>query len=104
MILLVHLQFMEPDGSWGVLSLGLFADGSYGDGWNGVPGTVKGLFYGDGKQFLAELIGGLTCFVFVFVVMYIFFKICKIPPLVSDQMLQMKLQVWIFLKWAFMVM
>jgi len=23
------------------------------------------------------LIGGLTCFVFVFVVMYIFFKICK---------------------------
>ncbi len=64
-------------GLWGVLSLGLFADGSYGDGWNGVPGTVKGLFYGDGKQFLAELIGGLTNFVFVFVVMYIFFKICK---------------------------
>ena len=62
-------------GFWGVLSLGLFADGSYGDGWNGVPGTVKGLFYGDGKQFVAELIGGLTCFVFVFVVMYIFFKL-----------------------------
>src|SRR6202035_941352 len=64
------------NGFWGVLSLGLFADGSYGDGWNGVAGTVKGLFYGDAKQFLAELIGGLTCFVFVFVVMYIFFKIC----------------------------
>lgn len=64
------------NGFWGVISLGLFADGSYGDGWNGVPGTVKGLFYGDGKQFLAELIGGVTCFVFVFVVMYIFFKIC----------------------------
>ncbi len=64
------------NGLWGVLALGLFADGSYGDGWNGVPGTVKGLFYGDGKQFLAELIGGVTCFVFVFVVMYIFFKIC----------------------------
>ncbi len=63
------------NGFWGVLSLGLFADGSYGDGWNGVSGTVKGLFYGDPKQFLAELIGGLTCFVFVFVVMYIFFKI-----------------------------
>jgi Amt family ammonium transporter len=62
-------------GLWGVLSLGLFADGSYGDGWNGVPGTVKGLFYGDGKQFVSELIGGLTCFVFVFVVMYIFFKL-----------------------------
>jgi Amt family ammonium transporter len=64
------------NGFWGVLSLGLFADGSYGDGWNGVPGTVKGLFYGDASQFLAELIGGLTNFVFVFVVMYIFFKIC----------------------------
>jgi Amt family ammonium transporter len=64
------------NGFWGVLSLGLFADGSYGDGWNGVPGTVKGLFYGDASQFLAELIGGLTCFVFVFIVMYIFFKIC----------------------------
>jgi Amt family ammonium transporter len=63
------------NGFWGVLSLGLFADGSYGDGWNGVPGTVKGLFYGDGKQFLAELIGGLTCFVFVYTVMYLFFKL-----------------------------
>jgi Amt family ammonium transporter len=65
------------NGFWGVLSLGLFADGKYGDGWNGVPGTVKGLFYGDGKQFLAELIGGLVCFAFVFVVMYTFFKIIK---------------------------
>jgi Amt family ammonium transporter len=65
------------NGFWGVLSLGLFADGSYGDGWNGVAGPVKGLFYGDSSQFFAELIGGLTCFVFVFVVMYIFFKICK---------------------------
>jgi Amt family ammonium transporter len=69
------------NGFWGVLSLGLFADGSYGDGWNGVPGTVKGLFYGDGKQFIAELIGGLTCFVFVFIVMYVFFKICAKTPI-----------------------
>lgn len=69
------------NGFWGVLALGLFADGSYGDGWNGVPGTVKGLFYGDGKQFLAELIGGITCFVFVWVVMYIFFKICAKTPI-----------------------
>lgn len=70
------------NGAWGVLSLGLFADGSYGDGWNGVPGTVKGLFYGDGKQFIAELIGVITNFVFVFVVMYLFFKLCaKIPAI-----------------------
>jgi len=65
------------NGFWGVLSLGLFADGSYGDGWNGVPGTVKGLFYGDASQFFAELIGGTTCFVFVFAAMYLFFKLCK---------------------------
>ena len=65
------------NGFWGVLALGLFADGTYGDGWNGVAGPVKGLFYGDAKQFLAELIGGLTCFVFVFAVMYLFFKLCK---------------------------
>src|SRR6266496_1002129 len=65
------------NGFWGVLSLGLFADGSYGQGWNGVAGPVKGLFYGDSGQFFAELIGGLTCFVFVFVVMFTFFKICK---------------------------
>jgi Amt family ammonium transporter len=68
------------NGFWGVLALGLFADGKYGDGWNGVPGMVKGLFYGDGKQFVAELIGGLTCFVFVFAVMYVFFKLIKKTP------------------------
>src|SRR6266567_1718290 len=63
------------NGFWGVLSLGLFADGTYGDGWNGVAGPVKGLFYGDSSQFIAELIGGSVCFVFVFSVMYAFFKI-----------------------------
>ena len=42
-------------GAWGILSLGLFADGRYGDGWNGVPGTVRGLFYGDPVQFLRRV-------------------------------------------------
>jgi len=70
------------NGAWGCLALGLFADGSYGDGWNGVAGPVKGLFYGDSKQFLAELIGVITCFIFVFVVMYAFFKVSnKITPI-----------------------
>lgn len=63
------------NGAWGVLALGLFADGSYGDGWNGVAGTVKGLFYGDASQFVAQLIGTITCIVFVFAMMYSFFKI-----------------------------
>jgi Amt family ammonium transporter len=52
------------NGAWGCLSLGLFADGTYGDGWNAVPGTVKGLFYGGGfSQLIAEFIGVTTCFV-----------------------------------------
>jgi Amt family ammonium transporter len=52
------------NGAWGCLSLGLFADGTYGDGWNGVPGTVRGLFYGGGMgQFWAELIGVTVCFI-----------------------------------------
>jgi ammonium transporter, Amt family len=63
------------NGAWGVLALGLFADGSYGDGWNGVAGTVKGLFYGDGSQFVAQLIGAATAIIFVFAMMYTFFKL-----------------------------
>ena len=63
------------NGLWGILALGLFADGSYGDGWNGVAGTVRGLFYGDSGQFVAEAIGGIVCFVFVFAAMYGFFKL-----------------------------
>jgi Amt family ammonium transporter len=34
-------------GAWGGLSVGLLADGSYGSGWNGVPGPVRGLLFGD---------------------------------------------------------
>lgn len=63
------------NGAWGVLSLGLFADGTYGDGWNGVAGPVKGLFYGDASQFAAQGVGTLTCLVFVFALTFIFFKI-----------------------------
>ena len=52
------------NGAWGCLSIGLFADGTYGDGWNNVAGKVTGLFYGGGlSQFWAELIGVTTCFV-----------------------------------------
>jgi Amt family ammonium transporter len=70
------------NGAWGVLSLGLFADGTYGDGLNGVKGTVTGLLYGDSGQFLAQVIGTVTNIIFVFVVMYVFFKVLdKIVPL-----------------------
>ncbi len=66
------------NGAWGVISLGLFADGSYGDGWNGVPGTVKGLFYGDSSQLVAQLIGTVTCFIWAFVLFYLWFKLTDV--------------------------
>jgi Amt family ammonium transporter len=57
-----------------VLALGLFADGTYGDGLNGVPGTVRGLFYGDPSQFLAEVIGVTACVAFCFPAFYLALK------------------------------
>jgi Amt family ammonium transporter len=59
------------NGLWGTFALGLFADGTYGDGLNGVSGNVRGLFFGDIGQLFAQLIGiganlvwvGLTSYV-----------------------------------------
>jgi len=69
------------NGAWGCLSLGLFADGTYGSangGWNGVPGNVTGLFYGGGMgQFWAELIGVTTCFVTLAVLSLIVYGIAE---------------------------
>ncbi len=48
------------NGLWGILSLGLLADGTYGEGWNGVNGAVRGLFYGDASQFVAQFVGGVA--------------------------------------------
>jgi Amt family ammonium transporter len=48
------------NGAWGVLALGLFANGSYGQGLNGVAYGVTGLLYGDKGQFLASLVGILA--------------------------------------------
>jgi Amt family ammonium transporter len=44
------------NGTWGVIALGLFANGSYGEGLNGVPGGVRGLLYGDGGQLAAGFV------------------------------------------------
>jgi Amt family ammonium transporter len=63
------------NGLWGVIALGIFADGTYGAGFNGVSGTVRGLLYGGGDQFLAQLIGAATCIVFVCGMFYAFFRI-----------------------------
>ncbi|HTR67640.1 MAG TPA: ammonium transporter [Terriglobales bacterium] len=55
-------------GLWGVLSVGLLADGTsnYGGSWNGVTGSVTGLFYGDTSQLAAQLVGISTLIGFVF--------------------------------------
>jgi Amt family ammonium transporter len=66
------------NGAWGVLSLGLFADGTYGDGWNSVKGTVTGLFYGDAGQLAAQCIGILTNIVYVGVIGYVVFKLLDV--------------------------
>src|SRR5437879_1031036 len=63
------------NGLWGVLSIGLFADGksNYGGSWNGVIGSVTGLFYGDnGGQLVAQLIGIVTLLGFVFTLSFVF--------------------------------
>jgi ammonium transporter, Amt family len=60
-------------GIWGVISVGLFADGksNYGGAWNGVNGGVTGLFYGDASQLVAQLIGVATLLGFVFTFSFI---------------------------------
>jgi Amt family ammonium transporter len=63
------------NGLWGVLALGLFADGSYGDGLNGVSGGVTGLFYGDASQFAAQFIAVIVLFVWGFGVSFVFMKL-----------------------------
>ena len=63
------------NGLWGVISLGLFADGTYGDGLNGIAGGVRGLFFGDASQLLAQLIAVAVLIIWGFGVSYLFFKI-----------------------------
>ncbi|MGA7869767.1 MAG: ammonium transporter [Candidatus Binatus sp.] len=60
-------------GLWGVISVGLFADGTsnYGGSWNGVNGNVTGLFYGDPSQLVAQFIGCATLIGIVFSLAYV---------------------------------
>ena len=55
-------------GLWGVISVGLLADGTsnYGGSWNGITGSVTGLFYGDASQLVAQLVGVSTLIGVVF--------------------------------------
>jgi Amt family ammonium transporter len=67
------------NGAFGVLSVGLLADGSYGAGLNGVATPVVGLFYGGGfSQLIAQAIGTVTCFVFIGASFYVYFKVADV--------------------------
>ena len=64
------------NGIWGVLAVGLFSDGRYGDGLNGVTGKgVKGLFYGDAGQLYAQIADVVVLVVFCSLMTIAFFRI-----------------------------
>jgi len=63
------------NGLFGCIALGLFADGTYGDGLNGVAGGVTGLFYGDSGQLWAEIIGVVTNIIYVGALGWAVFKL-----------------------------
>jgi Amt family ammonium transporter len=65
-------------GAWGCLSIGLFATGEYGAGWNGVATAPTGLFFGGGlKQLAAEAIGVSVNFLWVFGAAWVSFMIIE---------------------------
>jgi Amt family ammonium transporter len=58
-------------GAFGQLALGLFADGTANYG----GATAKGLFFGDWRQFVAQLIGMVVVFMWAFGASLVFFKL-----------------------------
>ncbi len=61
-------------GAWGTLAVGIFADGTYGEGFNGVAGPVRGLLFGDGGQLAAQAVGAVVNVGVVFGLAYLFFR------------------------------
>jgi Amt family ammonium transporter len=71
-------------GWFGAVALGIFADGAYGAGWNGVGAAeylgqagrgVTGLLYGDTSQFLCQLTGATLCAAYAFGFTYVVFRV-----------------------------
>ncbi|MBP7835952.1 MAG: ammonium transporter [Candidatus Omnitrophica bacterium] len=63
------------NGVWGLISVGLFADGTYGLGTTTGP-LIKGLFYGGGySQLIAQVSGAAVCVVWAFSLGFIVFKL-----------------------------
>ena len=66
------------NGLWGLISIGLFADGTYGNYTTAAP-YVTGLFYGGGwGQLIAQLISAIVCFAWAFIAGWITFSIAKL--------------------------
>ena len=70
-------------GLLGGICLGIFADGTYGAGWNGVGATnylgqagkgVTRLLYGDSRQFICQLLGASICVAWAFGATFVVFK------------------------------
>ena len=56
-------------GVWGTLAVGLFANGTFGDRFNDIPGNVRGLLYGGGgSQLLCQLIAVVVCILWALLV------------------------------------
>jgi len=87
-------------GWFGALCVGIFADGAYGAGWNGVGAAsylgragqgVTGLIHGDTRQFMIQLIGATIYAVWAFGATYIVFwcvnkvKSMRVAPEVEEQ-------------------
>lgn len=70
-------------GWFGAVCVGIFADGTYGAGWNGVGAAnylghagqgVTGLLHGDSRQFLCQLLGATICAAWAFGATFAVFK------------------------------
>ena len=69
-------------GWFGAVCVGIFADGTYGAGWNGIGTSnylghagqgVTGLLHGDTRQFLCQLFGATICIAWAFCSTYAVF-------------------------------
>jgi|CZKU01.1.fsa_nt_gi Amt family ammonium transporter len=75
-------------GLWGVLSVGVFGNGDYGAGWNGVvrdefvkqygSDGVRGILYGDASQLAMQAIDCVVLAIFGFAMAYVWFKISNL--------------------------
>jgi len=64
------------NGIWGVLAVGIFADGTAPD-FLVVGYPIKGILFGDGAQLAAQLVGAVTVIVWAFGTSYILFSVLK---------------------------